>query len=279
MSTGAEDPAHLSENDVRAMVRLIGEVANINGDQSVKRRAIMERVAEMVDADCWLWSMFRLCKPDGGAMTVGLMHGGLSEQDVARVTAAETDPNLPKPENAALLQLLSDGQHFTRRRIQMVDDADWYDHPHTKSYRQDWLDDCVYSVYPIPPDSSDDENANNDLIVSAIGLHRRWGREPFTAREARLVHIIASEVSWLHHAAMPGNKGEGTQHLAARLRPVLALLMDGQSRKRIALHLDLSVHTVGDYIKEIYRHFDVSGRIKLMHHFMAGNGGDREPKG
>lgn len=270
MSIRADEPDPLSESDVRSMVRILGEVASIEGDQIVKRRALMERIAKLVDADCWLWSIFRICEPDGGAMTVGLMHGGLSEKEIAQVAAAETDQQLPKPENGPLMQLLANGQPFTRRRVQLVEDADWYNDPHTRTYRQDWLDDCIYSIYP---------TAEMEQVISGIGLHRRWGREPFTAREARIVHIMASEVKWLHHAAVPGNKGEGTQRLAPRLRPVLALLMDGQSRKRIALHLDLSVHTVGDYIKEIYRHFNVGGRIKLMRYFMAGDGGDRDQIG
>ncbi len=251
------------------MIRLIGDVAAIGGNQAAKRRVLMERLAELVNADCWLWSMFRLCEPDGNAMTIGLLHGGLTEEEIARVAAAETDPQLPKPETRSLLQLLDTGQHFTRRRVQMVDDQSWYSDQHTKLYRQDWLDDCIYSIYPI-------KHEQEENVISGIGLHRRWGRDPFTAREARIVHIITSEVNWLHHQAVPGNRGDGAQTLPPRLRPILALLMDGQSRKRIALHLGLSIHTVGDYIKEIYKHFKVNGRVKLLRHFMAGDGGDQD---
>lgn len=266
MSSRDEEAVQLSESDVRAMVRLIGGVAAIENDQALQRRKLMENLGEMVNADCWLWSMFRLCEPDGGAMTIGLMHGGLGEKEIAKVAAAETDPKLMKPETPALLELLTTEKHFTRRRVQMVDDADWYDHPHTSVYRQDWLDDCIYSIFPVN---------TQEQIYSGIGLHRKWGNDPFTAREARIVHIITSEVPWLHDAAVPGTNGEGTQRLAPRLRPVLTLLMDGQSRKRIAHNLGLSVHTIGDYIKAIYRHFNVSGRAQLMRHFMAGDGGDR----
>ena len=114
--------------------------------------------------------------------------------------------------------------------------------------------------------------------VSGLGLIRRAGRPRFTARDAQVVHVIASEVPWLHDAATPQTKGEGVQNLPPRLRPVMAMLIDGKTRKQIAHGLGLSVHTVADYIKDIYKHFGVSGRVGLMHHFMSGEGREEPDK-
>ena len=63
--------------------------------------------------------------------------------------------------------------------------------------------------------------------------------------------------------------------LSPRLRTVLGLMMDGQTAKRIAFHLELSEHTVRGYVQDIYRHFGVNGRAELMRRFMVGDGRDR----
>ena len=112
-------------------------------------------------------------------------------------------------------------------------------------------------------------------MVSAIGLHRSFGKTAFSRRELRLAHIVLSEVRWLHDAGVPGEDGRAAARLAPRLQTVLSLLVDGQSAKQVAFNLGLSTHTVRGYVKDIYRHFDVSSRAELMRRFMVGDGHDR----
>lgn len=52
--------------------------------------------------------------------------------------------------------------------------------------------------------------------------------------------------------------------LSKRQREVLELLLLGKNSKQIASELRLSVHTVNDYIKAIYRRYDVSSRAELL---------------
>ncbi len=52
--------------------------------------------------------------------------------------------------------------------------------------------------------------------------------------------------------------------LSPRQREVLDLLLTGKNGKQIAADLRLSVHTVNDYIKAIYRRYDVSSRAELL---------------
>lgn len=51
--------------------------------------------------------------------------------------------------------------------------------------------------------------------------------------------------------------------LPKRQREVLELLLQGASLKEIASTLRISRHTVNDYSKSLYRHFEVSGRAEL----------------
>ena len=44
----------------------------------------------------------------------------------------------------------------------------------------------------------------------------------------------------------------------------LQLLLAGDSEKEVAAKLNLSIHTVHDYVKTLYTHFGVSSRSDLL---------------
>ncbi|WP_435020254.1 response regulator transcription factor [Tundrisphaera sp. TA3] len=52
--------------------------------------------------------------------------------------------------------------------------------------------------------------------------------------------------------------------LSPRVREVLRFVLEGDSDKQIALRLGLSVLTVNQYTKLIYRHFGTRGRVELL---------------
>jgi len=56
----------------------------------------------------------------------------------------------------------------------------------------------------------------------------------------------------------------GTVPLSPRLREVLDLLLQGRSEKEVANELELSRHTVHDYVKELHYRFGVSSRSELL---------------
>ena len=55
----------------------------------------------------------------------------------------------------------------------------------------------------------------------------------------------------------------------------LALLVQGYKRDQIADHLKLSLHTVNDYVKAVFKHFGARSQAELMVRFQAGDGGDK----
>lgn len=59
------------------------------------------------------------------------------------------------------------------------------------------------------------------------------------------------------------------QELPPRLRPILDALLGGEAPKRIAFQRGLSLHTVYQYVKQIYRHFDVNSRAELLALFVT----------
>jgi len=256
----------LPEADVRAMVGLLADVAVVEGGLAARKHALMRGLRALVDADGWLWSMTRVDMEVGVPICFGLMHEGLSEQQlIGWLEASQT--STPPPEDAPCTDLFKTRRHFTRTRQQIVPDATWYAHPTVEQYRlRLGLDHFVYSVYPLHDDPE---------VCSAIGLFRRVRREPFSDRDARLAHILLSEVEWLHYAELSGDRGRRVPELSPRQRVVLIMLIEARDKDDIARLLHISPHTVKDHIKAIYEHFDVSSQLELIRRFRFGDEGDR----
>ena len=186
--------ARLGEADVRALVRLLGEVAGMREPVAARKRWLMEGLCELVEADAWVWVLTSFgADPGREYAAVHLLHGGLTEADLGRYFQASYDEANPLPEYAALTSLVASGVAFTRRRPQLVPDELWYGHKPLERMRKALdLNESVYAFYPVDGD-----------LWSAVGFHRRWGRPAFTPRQARLVHIVFSESGYLLDSTCP----------------------------------------------------------------------------
>jgi DNA-binding CsgD family transcriptional regulator len=80
-------------------------------------------------------------------------------------------------------------------------------------------------------------------------------------------HLLLSELGTVRdgprHLSDPAVRG-----LAPRLRRVLDQLLTGKSEKEIAAALELSKHTVHEYIKMLYREIGVNSRAELLARWM-----------
>ncbi|WP_417748626.1 helix-turn-helix transcriptional regulator [Rosistilla oblonga] len=255
----------LSETDVRAIVRLLADVAAFQGDHATRKRMLMGGLSRLVRADGWLWTMTRVDFPTNTPISIGLLHGGLTDEQVAGWIEAGQASSPPSPDSVPLTEILRDGRHFTRTRQQVVPDDDWYSSPNVKRNRlRLGIDHFLYSIYPL------DEPG----VISAIGLFREVGRDPFDERESRIAHILLSEIDWLHRAEMPTHKGEGVPQLTRRQRTVMIMMLEGRTTKQISKLLHISEYTVKDHAKAIYKHFRVSSQVELIGRFRCGDGGD-----
>ena len=258
----------LGDDDVRAMVRLLADVAVLEGGHAAKKRALMDGLCRMVEADGWLWTMTRLDLARDAPMSLGTMHGGLTDEQVAGWIQMNHDTAHPPPEHKPLGEQVRRGRHFTRSRDQLVDDASWYGHPTVRRHRLACgIDHSMHSIYPL------DEPG----LFSGVGFYRLRGRPAFTARQRRIAHIVLSEVDWLHYAELPPDRGRAVPSLSPRQRVVMELLLEGRSRDEIARLLHISPHTAHDHTKAVYRHFHVSSQVQLIRRFKTGDGGDRAP--
>ena len=100
--------------------------------------------------------------------------------------------------------------------------------------------------------------------VDQLGLHREWGDEPFTRAEHRLVRLFHVELARLWKRDVLRRVKEPTTDLPPRLAQTLDELLVGSSEKQIARKLELSRHTIHNYVKALHQRFEVSSRGELL---------------
>ncbi len=262
-----ETPPCISESDARAMVRLVAEVAAFNAEHATAKHHLMEGLMKMIGADCWVWALayLRINKPPA---YVSISHGGFTEERFLKLLKASDHPDMELLMAPFVQELMTQKSQVTRLR-QQIDPTGIF--MSTAVYPL-WLEadiaPLILSAQPL-----------NDECVSLVGFYRRANQPLFNERENRIAHIMLTEVSWLHSTGWPQDFGADVPTLSPSRRLVLNLLLEGNSRKMVADQLNLSIHTVGDYVKDIYRTFGVQSHAELMLRFTRGDLNDRKAIG
>ncbi|MEO6846911.1 MAG: LuxR C-terminal-related transcriptional regulator [Chthoniobacterales bacterium] len=253
----------LDEVDVRAIVRLLAGLYTAKGNHTSMKRQLMNGLCEMIKADSWAWSLGQELHPGSQPVYVSMFHGGFDEARYSHLLCGISDPDMARISESLLMEMQQKNGHVTRIHQQFTDEKEFREsgiYPHL----------CAADIGPFlislrPIDSKS---------VSTIAIYRRLKDANFTEREARIAHIILTEVAWLHEQGWPEDRGVTVPRLSPRERLILNMLLDGRARKEIADCLGLSENTVSGYQKSIYRHFKVNSHATLMRRFQLGDGGD-----
>ncbi len=192
----------LSSQDARAIVRLLGEVCALPDDHAAKKRYLMEGLCNIVDADYWLWALAAELEPGKFPVYVGFLSGRFSETEMAEFLQIQTHPDMVKWTIPLATELRTTGRHVTRN----VQDQFSYDDFLASEAGQWWsragIEPRCIAFHPL-----------KDGSATGVGLYRKTGRPLFTEREARIMHILLTEVPWLPasakkpqapHSNMPG---------------------------------------------------------------------------
>jgi hypothetical protein len=250
----------LSASEMAVLLRLGSEVAGLPADKVVRRRHVIDTLRQMVGAATAC--CFEANRTGGS----GLAHPGT-------IVYSDGTPHTDDPRQNYLLRgtpanpaarpiLQSPEAYLTQRRSAVLDDAHWYGSEHFHAVTRPLnLDDSICSRLRLP-----DEN------VLYMAIHREIGDEPFTERHCELVQFFNVHAFRLYHVpgkADPAKDDPRVKALPPRLRPVLFGFLDGDGEKQVATKLGLSPHTVHQYAKLLYRHFEVSSRGELLSQFIA----------
>ena len=255
----------LEESDVHGMVRLVGEAGTLRGGHTEKKHFLMRGLCRLIKADAWAWALSCQREPAKPQVYVSVLNGGFTERKFAKFLEAIEHPEMIAITSKFFKAVEKEKAHLTRLRYQVTDPATFESSGAHLAWKAADVGPTIMSLRPLDERSS-----------STIGLYRRYGRKEFSARDLRIVHIVLTEVPWLHEQGWPDDRGVGVPTLSRRQRLTLNLLTLGQSQKQIAANMNISVYTVQGYIKEIYRHFGVRSQPELMNRFMNGNGLDQK---
>jgi DNA-binding CsgD family transcriptional regulator len=251
-----------SPSDVEQIVKLVATAGDPTIEISIaeRRTMLMEGLNRIIEGDIWAWSIASLCSDRlGDTMTLAMVDGGWKDEDErVNFIRALADHTVGWPLQGGFTELTT-AESFKTQLMHEYIRQDVFD-----KFGQTWrewtgLHTAIISVYPL-----------SNRIGSAPAFFRRSDRPEFTDRERAIVHVVVQQVDWMHRHGTDAPAGQRVVHLSPREREVLVQAMGGDSIKQIAQKLKLSEHTVGDYMKQIYKAFSVNSRAELLAQFISG---------
>jgi DNA-binding CsgD family transcriptional regulator len=240
--------------DVRAAFNLLGECRELAYDPGLWLRHALEGLRKLVGARVVMGGEAHWDRPCGpitpfhhvlvgipkaveGNFIGRLREGGLNADVIsARLKA------LPQPE-------------MTRTRQQLVSDQAWYRSVQCEGlHRPAGIDHCIASLFEL--------SRGRALL---LGIHRAAKEPDFSTRELNLVHLFQTELGRLIGAVLvSADDAFSPSRLAPRVRETLSCLLEGDGEKQAASRMGLSRETVHQYVKALYRHYQVASRPELL---------------
>jgi DNA-binding CsgD family transcriptional regulator len=261
----AASRSRLRLGDVRRLFRLIGEVRELGADPNVWRPHMVQRLRRLFDAEVAISSEIHFrtgAAGAGGSMRMIDIGWGIDREQGAFRIQTERDNESPETYYLTVGRgpSVPAAPAATETTPAHPTDADPVDPraadavvPVVPAKRVYGGTTFVLSQYPLP----------HAAAVDQLGIHRA-GDKPFTPADHRLLRLFHVELGRLWRKdALRRAKDPGTA-LPPRLQQTLTELLAGSSEKQIALKLELSRHTIHNYVKALHQRFGVSSRGELL---------------
>jgi DNA-binding NarL/FixJ family response regulator len=101
-------------------------------------------------------------------------------------------------------------------------------------------------------------------VVATLSVYRqRSGSRPFSQRQREIVNAMHAEMAWVYGHDMLMTSPEALA-LPPRKRETLQYLLAGDAETQIAAKVEMSRATVHNYVRSLYRHFNVASRRELL---------------
>lgn len=243
------------------VARLLESVAAISDhhpDLMERRRAVTTILMHEIEADCGFWAWGYGNPTDPSITGVAMIDIGLSDEQRTGIAELSYDANCFQDFYASIYTELK-GSPRTRSLL----DRDFNVMEETKlAQARKYFSDCGWGTW-LQNVRYFPEDAFSNLFFS-----RNHGRPAFTRKEADLVEVVCTSVSWLHANISEKAPPEKFARLTERQRTVLLMLLDGLPRKTIARRLGISEDTVGEHLTAIFACFEVSSALELAAIFL-----------
>lgn len=234
---------------VRSALQLLDEVRELTAAPDSQRVHFVNGLAALFGADAVLFARganrATPPAPDDYAL---VFNEALAETD----RAAMVDCSISDPVTAIHLgrvEAAPTSVPVTVRRQECVPDRTWYRSGYYNDVRRaTGFDHSVCSM----------RRREGRYSMEGVVMFRSVGARAFAAEDAALVDLV--HVEWTRLNA----RDDVPPGLSPRERQTFELLLEGRAYKDIATTLELAVHTVSEYVKEVYRKLGVHSRSELQ---------------
>lgn len=254
---------HIKLRDVRRVFRLIGEIRELGADPEQWRPHMVRRLQKMLHSQLVISSEVHFRKIGKGTMRmIDIGWGCGADGEVWRIHTERDDE---KPEDywvtpAARATGDSPADAVAESEASLVP---------LRPTKPLYGGTCfVLSQFPLPHVGA----------VDQLGVHRTNSEKTFTRAEHRLIHVMHLELGRLWRKDVLQKAKDPNKDLPPRLAQTLGELLNGASEKQIAQKLELSRHTVHNYVKALHQRFQVSSRGELLAKVGKENRPDFRPK-
>ncbi|MDB5388887.1 MAG: transcriptional regulator, LuxR family [Planctomycetaceae bacterium] len=233
-------------------------IGDDNPNLADRRRAILNVLAELIDADAGFWSWGRGWPEMESVTPIALVDFGFTDEQRGDIVAWSLDHDATRNFERRIEVRVRQNFQATSLCEDVFTDSEWDANPLmrqqlVKAGFEDWIHTVRYSTGD---------------TWSSMFLLRNLGKPRFVRQEADVVDVAHSNIAWLHSNTEEALSPESFVGLKPRQRAVMLMLLDGLSRKKIASLLGIVEDTVGDHIKAIYNHFNVSSATELAALFL-----------
>jgi DNA-binding CsgD family transcriptional regulator len=240
-----QEPVRLKLGDVRNVFRLIGELREMGSDPQKWRPHMIKRLQKLLRAEIVISSEIHFRKIAEKMRVIDIGWGCDSDQNIWQIQSEREDETpeaywllAGKPAPAPVAPGAAEEQLVPVKPAKPLYGGTCF----------------VMSQYALPHAGA----------VDQLGLHRASGDQPFSHAEHRLVRLFHVELGRLWKRDAIRRAKDPSADLPPRLTQTLAALLEGASEKQIALKLELSQHTIHNYVKALHQRFEVSSRGELL---------------
>jgi DNA-binding CsgD family transcriptional regulator len=240
-------------------LELLGRVAGMHLSLIERRHALLEGLCRLVNADIWVWVSLHI-PTQGLPVNSNAIDGGwLNEAERSAMYAEVNTPDCHALSTMLARQASAAGEAVTMIGEQILEPAGVFQ-AHERFLESVHLSSRMLSIYP-----------RGESIYGLFTLDRRSGSALFNERERDTVHRVLKHVPWVHQLESEMSRhADPLLSLTRRERQVLRLSMVGHGRKQIADLIDVTMHTVTDHFKSMYRKLGVRSQGELLSKFISG---------
>jgi hypothetical protein len=251
----------LRNSDILAVMRHLADVAATRDEPGRQRQLLIDGLNALLGTHVGWWFAMDDWRPDR------------SPRIVQQVLTSEPDPHWVKYMSDFIVHFPINADPYADRSIHSDDrEQFWFfdrvvhDRATRRRYGDalDMMDHCKIRDGAV---CALRIGENRDRVVG-FSLHRSSTARKLSFRDYAMARLALREIDGLIHRGHLVPRSDNSRTLPPRLRQVLTGLLRGDSPRKIALTLDISIHTVREHIERLYERLDVHSREDLMAKFV-----------